>query len=129
MSQPPQGGGGASPPNGRHPLWKAAGWIWSILGKIFKGLLIGVGAGIILAFMAPMISENIAYVNPTCDEPRGLRVIPSTDIKVDGPTYEDEDEDEYPPENVLDGDPGSMWAPLQQLPEEERPGLVSRVVS
>ena len=97
MSPPPHGGGGGSPPDGRGPLRKAGGWIVSILGRfLFEGLLIGVGAGIILAFMAPAISENIAYVNPTCDEPRGLRVIPATEIKVDGPTYIDEDEDKYP---------------------------------
>jgi hypothetical protein len=83
-------------------------WVGSILGS---GLVAGVVAGIILALMAPIISENIAYLNPTCDDPRGLRVIPSTDIKVAGPTFKDEDADPYQPKDVLDGNPGSMWAP------------------
>ena len=132
MAPPPQGGGGGSPPNGRGPFRKAGRWIVSILGKagrwivsilgkfLIEALLIGVGAGIILAFMAPVISENIAYVNPTCDQPLGVQVIPSTDIEAHGPTYVDEDDDDYPPDFVLDGDPGSMWAPLQvPVPEEE----------
>ena len=107
------GEGGSALPDERDRPRKAWRWVGSILGS---GLVAGVVAGIILALMAPMISENLAYLNPACDDPRGLRVIPSTDIKVEGPTYEDEDGDTYPPERVLDGNPGTFWAPLQEVP-------------
>lgn len=87
------------------------------VGEIFKGVLIGVGATILLAFMAPAISESLAYVNPTCDDPRGVRAIPPSEIEAYGQAYVDEDHFKYSPAKVLDGNPGSIWSPLRSSEE------------
>lgn len=89
----------------------------STLRKVSVGVLIGVlgtlvGAPI-LSMLTAWVSQYVTYLRPTCTEPVGASLIPTSDLVVSGRSQPDEDTgpETYSPERATDGNPGSLWVP------------------
>ena len=105
-----------------------AGFSGSVAGGLLTAALVA-SAGIALS---ERVAEASAYLNPTCNSPRGLRPIPTTDVEAQGPTIKIDDngngKPDYPANRVLDGYEGSAWMPpiasRNDRPIEFRPVFV-----
>lgn len=126
-------GGASSAQNGierpnmaKQEFW--AGFSGSLAGGVLTAAVVA-SAGIALS---ERVAEASAYLNPTCDSPRGLRPIPTTDVEAQGPTIKIDDngngKPDYPANRVLDGYEGSAWMPpiasKKDRPIEFRPVFV-----
>lgn len=92
-------------------------------GIVTAALVAAVGIG-----FSESVAETTGYLNPTCENPRGLKPIPTTDVTAEGPTLEATRDKKplYPAENVLDGYEGSAWMP-PIAPVKDRPTKFSPV--
>jgi len=92
-------------------------------GSLAGGLATAAVVATIGIALSERVAEASAYLNPTCDNPRGLRPIPTTDVEARGPAIRidanDNGKPDYPADRVLDGYEGSAWMP-PIAPEEKR---------
>ena len=68
------------PTNDRSGVLQALAWV----GKV---AVEGIAVAIALAFLAPVIADRVALANPTCNDPRGLQLVASSELRADGKAY------------------------------------------
>lgn len=97
--------------------------VWKDLGVgVVGGVVSGVIAGVIVVLLGSLLLddlvEKLKVEPPSCENPRGLRVLPSAKLKVSGDWYGQElGDDLFAPDRLKDGKLGSLW-----VPRPDRPG-------
>jgi hypothetical protein len=61
---------------------------------------------VLLAFLSPTIADRLALLHPSCEDPRGLRLIQERELALAGPSMGD-----FTPGSAYDGSTGSLWVP------------------
>lgn len=93
-------------------------WALRFLAGLFTAVLTALLTTLLLGFSAPVISAWVTLAHPTCDDPRGLKEIEVTDIKVQGKSLANSRW-----ANVMDHHTGTIWTPSRLPPDERAPGV------